>query len=162
MKNLIFDIYNLSHKDKSIKDAVRAFQRAGATVATVDVDPKTKKTLGVEYREVQFAFSDSQQVRFGVNASGDVAQVRLNGQSLPLKNPDDHAAAIKEIVAAMDKGRSKFQQKQARQKVALPGTIRTAAPKIEAVLQQKVTALNAQIADATTKRDSLKAQLGIV
>jgi phage shock protein A len=62
----------------------------------------------------------------------------------------------------MDKGRAKFQQKLARQKVALPGTIRTAAPKVEAVLQEKVSALNTQIAEATTKRDTLKAQLGAV
>ncbi|KVN83495.1 hypothetical protein [Burkholderia ubonensis] len=159
MKNLIFDIYNLSHKDASIKAAVRAFAKAGAQVTTVDVDPKTKKTLGVEYREVQFAFADSQQVRFGVNASGDVAQVRINGRSIPLKNPDDHGAAIKEIVAAMDKGRAKFQQAQAKIKLALPATIRTAAPRLEQVWSEKVNAINAEIEKATEKRDGLKAQL---
>jgi hypothetical protein len=159
MKNLIFDIYNLSHKDSAIKAATRAFLKAGAEVVSVDVDAKTKKTLGVEYREVQFGFADSQQVRFGVNASGDVAQVKLNGSSLPLKNPDDHGAAIKEIVAAMDKGRKKFQQQQAKIKLALPSTIRTAAPRLEQVWTDKLKALNEEIAQATEKRDNLKAQL---
>jgi len=160
MKNLIFDIYNLSHKDKAIADARRAFARAGATVATVDVDGKTKKALGVEYREVQFSFADSQTVRFGVNASGDVAQVRINGKAVPLKNPDDHGEAIKEIVAFMDKGRTKFQAAMAKVKAPLPPTVRTAAPKLRDAWQSKVSALDESIAEATSKRDGLLAELG--
>lgn len=159
MKNLIFDIYNLSHKDKSISDAKRAFARAGAVVATVDVDAKTKKTLGVEYREVQFGFSDSQTVRFGVNASGDVAQVKINGHTVPLKNPDDHGAAIKEIVGLMTKGRTKFQAAMAKLKAPLPPTVRTAAPKLAQVWRDKVSGLDDAIAEATVKRDELKLQL---
>jgi Asp-tRNA(Asn)/Glu-tRNA(Gln) amidotransferase A subunit family amidase len=160
MQNLIFDIYNLSHKDKAIADAKRAFARAGAQVVSVDVDAKTKTTLGIVYREVQFGFADSQIVRFGVNAHGDVAQVRINGKTVPLKNPDDHGAAIKEIVALMEKGRTKFQAALAKVKAPLPATVRTAAPRIEQVWREKVTALDTAIAEATEKRDGLRAQLG--
>jgi hypothetical protein len=160
MKNLIFDIYNLSHKDKAIATAKRAFARAGMEVTSVDVDSKTKKTLGVEYREVQFGFSDSQSIRFGVNATGDVAQVKLNGKSVPLKNPDDHGAAIEELSALMVKGRTKFQMALAKAKVTLPATIRTAAPKIELVLREKIAAIDEAITDATSRRDELKAQIG--
>jgi hypothetical protein len=159
MQNLIFDIYNLSHKDKAIADAKKAFKKAGATVVTVDVDAKTKKTLGIEYREVQFAFADSQTVRFGVNAAGDVAQVRINGKAIPLKNPDDHAAAIKEIAAAMDKGRTKFQAALAKTKTPLPPTVRTAMPKVLDAMKAKVAALDEAISEATTTRDGLLAQL---
>ena len=159
MNNLIFDIYNLSHKDKAIKDATKAFARAGATVATVDVDATTKRALGIEYREIQFGFSDSQTVRFGVNASGDVAQVRINGKAVPLKNPDDHGAAIKEITAFMAKGRTKFQAAMAKVKAPLPPSIRTAAPKLHEAWQSKVSALDESIAEATEKRDGLLAQL---
>ncbi|MDF0506603.1 hypothetical protein POK33_38275 [Burkholderia cenocepacia] len=157
MKNLIFDIYTLSHKDKSVSAAKRAFARAGAEVVTVDVDGKTKKTLGIEYREVQFSFADSQTIRFGVNASGDVAQVKLNGKSVPLKNPDDHGAAIDELVGMMVKGRSKFQAALARAKVALPPAIRSAAPKIEQVWRDKHAAIDEAIGEATHRRDELKA-----
>jgi Defence against restriction A N-terminal len=157
MKNLIFDIYNLSHKDKAIAMAKRAFARAGAEVATVDVDAKTKKTLGVEYREVQFGFADSQTIRFGVNATGDVAQVKLNGKSVPLKNPDDHGATIEELVALMVKGRTKFQASLAKARVTLPATIRTAAPKIAQVMRDKIAAIDDAITEATQKRDELKA-----
>ncbi|MFM0608679.1 hypothetical protein PQR05_29535 [Paraburkholderia sediminicola] len=160
MQNLIFDIYNLSHKDKAISDARRAFARAGASVVTVDVDAKTKKTLGVDYREVQFSFADSQTVRFGVNATGDVAQVRINGKSVPLKNPDDHGAAIKELVALMTKGRTKFQAAMAKVRAPLPPSVRTAAPKIEQQWREKVTSLDTAIGEATEKRDELLAQLG--
>jgi len=156
-KNLIFDIYNLSHKDKSVAAAKRMFARAGATVATVDVDAKTKRTSGIEYREIQFGFSDSQTVRFGVNASGDVAQVKVNGKVVPLKNPDDHAAAITEIVAFMDKGRTKFQAAMAKAKVMLPATIRSAAPKIEAVWRSKIAGLDEAIGEATQTLADLKA-----
>jgi hypothetical protein len=160
MKNLIFDIYNLSHKDKAIAAAKRAFAKAGAQVTSVDVDAKTKKTLGVEYREVQFGFADSQTIRFGVNATGDVAQVKVNGKTVPLKNPDDHGAAIDELVALMTKGRSKFQAALAKAKVALPPGIRTAAPKLEQVLREKITAIDEAITDATQRRDELKALAG--
>ncbi len=160
MKNLIFDIYNLSHKDKAIATAKRAFAKAGAEVASVDVDAKTKKTLGVEYREVQFGFSDSQTIRFGVNASGDVAQVKLNGKTVPLKSPDDHGEAIKELVALMTKGRTKFQAALAKAKVALPAGIRTTAPKLEQTLRDKITAIDEAITEATQKRDELKAIMG--
>jgi hypothetical protein len=159
MKNLIFDIYNLSHKDKSIAAAKRAFARAGVEVTSVDVDAKTKKTLGIEYREVQFGFADSQSVRFGVNASGDVAQVKINGKVIPLKNPDDHGKAIAEIVAALNKGRAKFQAAMAKVKMALPPSVRTAAPKLEQVWREKVTALDEAIESATEKLNGLKAQL---
>jgi hypothetical protein len=159
MQNLIFDIYNLSHKDKAIADAKRAFAKAGAKVVTVDVDQSTKKALGIEYREIQFAFADSQTIRFGVNASGDVAQVRVNGKAIPLKDPHDHGAAIKELVAVMDKGRTKFQAAYAKQKAPLPPAVRTAAPKVLDALKQKVSALDEAITEATTQRDSLRAQL---
>jgi hypothetical protein len=159
MQNLIFDIYNLSHKDKAIADAKKAFKKAGATVVSVDVDAKTKKALGIEYREVQFGFADSQTVRFGVNASGDVAQVRINGKAVPLKNPDDHAEAIKEIAAAMDKGRTKFQAALAKTKTPLPPTVRTAMPKVLDAMKAKVSALDEAISEATVTRDGLLAQL---
>jgi hypothetical protein len=159
MKNLIFDIYNLSHKDKSIAAAKRAFARAGVEVTSVDVDAKTKKTLGIEYREIQFGFADSQNVRFGVNAAGDVAQVKINGKTIPLKNPDDHGKAIAEIVAVLDKGRAKFQAAMAKVRMALPATVRTAAPKLEQVWREKVAALDTAIEAATEKLNGLKAQL---
>lgn len=120
MKNLIFDIYNLSHKDKAIATARREFDRAGAQVTSVDVASTTKKALGVEYREVQFGFADSQNVLFGITATGDVAQVKLNGKVVAMKNQDDHGKAIAEIVTLMTKGRAKFQAALARKKVALP------------------------------------------
>ncbi|WP_186083672.1 hypothetical protein [Burkholderia gladioli] len=159
MKNLIFDIYNLSHKDRSIAAAKRAFLKAGAEVTSVDVDPKTKRTSGVEYREIQFGFADSQSIRFAVNATGDVAQVKLNGSLTPLKNQDDHAAVIKELVALMERARPKIQAKLAKIKMALPPSIRTAAPRMEVMLRDRVESLDRDIATATAKRDELKAKV---
>lgn len=161
MKNLIFDIYNLSHKDKAIATAKREFDRVGAQVTSVDVASTTKKALGVEYREVQFGFADSQNVLFGITATGDVAQVKLNGKVVAMKNQDDHGKAIAEIVALMTKGRAKFQAALARKKVALPPAIRTAAPKLQARLQEQLDATNAAIEQATARLETLKAHVTV-
>ena len=83
-KNLIFDFYNLNGKDKSVAAAKRYFARAGATVTSVDVDTKIKKIMGVESREVQFGFADSQTVSFGVTGTGDIYQVKVNSKRLPM------------------------------------------------------------------------------
>lgn len=147
-KALIFNFFELSGKDESIKKAKRYFSQAGATVTSVDVDAKVRRTLGISYREAQFGFADSQTVSFGITQSGDVYQVKINGKPFPLKSQDDHIKAISEIVAGMSKGRAKFQAALAKVKIALPGTIRTAAPKMEQVLRDKIVAVDEAIAVA--------------
>lgn len=156
-KHLIFDFYNLTGKDKSITAAKRYFARAGATVTSVDVDAKTKKVLSVETRDVQFGFADSQTVHFGVTATGDIYQVKINGKLIPIKYQDDHAKAIGEIVAAMDKGRGKFQTALSKVRATLPPSIRTAAPKLELVLREKISAVDEAIGAAQQKLASLQA-----
>ncbi|MCA8037130.1 hypothetical protein LGM46_29620 [Burkholderia arboris] len=151
MKNLIFDFYNLSGSDAATRTAKRYFLRAGAQVTSVDVDATTKKIGGVEYREVQFGFADSQNVRFGVTASGDVAQVQLNGKPFPIKAQDDHVKAIAEIVSALDRGRKRFQAKLARVPVKLPPSIRTAVPNVERQLREQLAAVDESI-DAAKQR----------
>lgn len=156
-KTLIFGFYELSDKDKSIAKAKRYFAQAGANVTSVDVDAKVKRTMGVSFREVQFGFADSQTVSFGVKNTGDVYQVKVNGKITPIKSQDDHLKAITEIVAAMDKGRAKFQAAMAKVKVALPASIRTAAPKMEQVLREKIVAVDEAITAAKEKLASLQA-----
>ena len=147
-KALIFDFFNLSEKDKATTKAKRYFEQAGATVTSVDVDAKAKRTAGVSYRDVHFGFADSQTVSFGVKATGDVYQVKVNGRLTPLKHQDDHLKAIGEIVAAMAKGRAKFQAALAKVKVDLPKSIRTAAPKMEAVLREQIAEVDTAISAA--------------
>ncbi len=156
-KNLIFDFYNLNGKDKSVAAAKRYFARAGATVTSVDVDTKIKKIMGVESREVQFGFADSQTVSFGVTGTGDIYQIKVNGKLLPMKNQEDHVKAIAEIVVAMERGRSKFQAALAKAKVELPPSIRTAAPKLEHVLREKISAIDEAIGEARQKLALLQA-----
>ncbi|WP_321946571.1 hypothetical protein [Paraburkholderia sp. J10-1] len=158
-KNLVFDFFNLSNKDAAIKKASRYFLRAGATVASVDVLPTVKRLAGVEYREVQFGFADSQTVLVGVTATGDVGQVKLNSKALPIKAQDDHVAAISEIVGAMDRGRKRFQAALTRVKVALPPSIRTAAPKIEQELRERIAVVDEAIEGAKQRVVVLEAQV---
>ncbi|WP_211473787.1 hypothetical protein [Collimonas humicola] len=65
---------------------------------------------------------------------------------MPLKHQDDHVAAIGEMVGKMDADRSKFQAAMAKVRIRLPVSIRTAAPKLEVALQDKVNELDEAIA----------------
>lgn len=141
--NFIFTFEELgSAKDKALKQVVKQFTKAGAVVAgSPEVGTSTKRTAGISYREVFVTFVDSQQVTLRVKQSGDIYQVLLNGKVIPIKNQDDHAAAVAEIVGAMNAGRAKFEKALVAAKVKLPAGIRTAAPKMEQVLTEKRDAL---------------------
>lgn len=146
MKNLLFSFEDLTVKDKAAKQAIRYFSRAGANVVQQDIPSALKRSSGVTYREMALTFADSQTVVLRIKQSGDIFQVLLNGKVLPIKNQDDHVKAIAEVVQAMDAGRSKFQKILAAAKVKPPAGIRTAAPRMEAVLTEKRDALKSAIA----------------
>ncbi len=145
---------------KALKKLAQAFMRAGTPVAATDVDPKTKRTSGMNYRVVLLTFADNQKVQLGVKTTGDIFEVKINGSVLPIKAQDDQRKAVAEIVKALDSGRAKFQAKLARQKVALPKGITTAAPKMEQKLAQASADLDDQIAKAKTRVNELRAELG--
>lgn len=146
--------------NKAIKKLVQAFTRAGTPVATADVDPKVKRSVGVNYRQVQITFVDNQTVTLGVKTTGDIFEVRVNGSVTPLKNQDDQVKAVAEISKMLDAGRAKFQQKLARQKVALPKGLQSTAKTMEAKLAEAKTSLDADIAAAQARIAELKAELG--
>lgn len=145
-----------------LKKLTAAFDAAGATIVSSSSDGKAKRTAGVSYKTLDIAFADSQQIELQVKQTGDVFQVKLNGQVVPLKNPDDHKAAIKELVAKMDAGRAKFQKKLTMVRAELPKGTKSVAPQKTVALAARVSELDTQIADATTKRDALKGELGIL
>lgn len=147
MKNLLFSFGNLSATDPGVKKAVLQFERAGSKVAQTDAMTGLKRSSGVSYRELYLVFSDSQRVVLRIKQSGDIFQVLLNGAIMPIKNQDDHVAAVAEIAKAMDAGRTKFQRKLAAIKVKPPAGIRTAAPRMEQVLIQKRDMLKEAIAE---------------
>lgn len=129
-KNILFTFEELTGKDKPTRELTRIFKRAGVDVAQVDVNPSIKRTSGITYRELLLTFADSQQVVLRIKQTGDVYQILLNGKVMPLRAQDDHAAAVAEVVKAMDAGRAAFQKKLAMVRPALPPSIRTAAPQM--------------------------------
>lgn len=145
---------------KALKKLAQAFMRAGTPVAATDVDPKTKRSSGINYRQVLLTFADNQKVQLGIKTTGDIFEVKVNGSVLPIKAQDDQRKAVAEIVKALDAGRAKFQAKLARQKVALPKGITTAAPKMEQKLAQASADLDAQITTAKARVNELRAELG--
>ena len=144
---LLFSFEDLSIKDKAAKQAMKYFTRAGANVVAQDVSTQVKRTSGISYREMKLTFADSQTATFRIKQSGDIFQFLLNGKLTPIKNQDDHVAAIGEIVGMLNAGRTKFQAKLAKALVKLPATIKTAAPKMLAVLTEKRDNLKSAIAD---------------
>ncbi|MXS82382.1 hypothetical protein [Nitrosomonas oligotropha] len=156
MKNLLFDFNDLSPNGKAAKQVSRYFAQAGSHVVQQDVSSQVKRSSGVSYREMTLTFADSQKVTMRIKQTGDIYQVLLNGKLLPIKNQDSHADAIAEIVKAMDAGRSKYQKLLAAAKVKLPDGIRTAAPKMKAVLTEKRDALKSAIAEVRAQIEKYK------
>lgn len=154
---ILFSFQDMATGDKASKIVDRYFSRAGANVVQNDVLSSVKRSSGVSYREMALTFADSQTVVLRVKQSGDIFQVLLNKRVLPIKNQDDHVAAISEIVKAMDSGRTKFQKTLARTKVKPPAGIRTAAPKIEQTLTEKRDALIEAIAAVREETARLRA-----
>lgn len=154
--SLLFSFSDLSVKDKAAKEAAKYFSRAGANVVQQDVAIAVKRSAGISYREMTLSFADSQKAVLRIKSTGDIYQVLLNNKILPIKNQDDHVAAIAEIVKAMDSGRTKFQKLLVAIKVKPPVGIRTAAPKMEQVLTQKRDALKSAIAEVRAEIDKYK------
>lgn len=158
--DLLITFDDLKPNNKSLKKLAQAFARAGTPVATIDTDGRAKRTSGVTYRDVVLTFVDNQKLTLSFKQTGDIAQVKLNGSVVPLKNQGDQVKAVSELVSMLDAGRAKFQAKLARQKVVMPSGIRTAAPKLEVKLQEASAKLSQDIADAQARVAELKAELG--
>lgn len=158
--DLLISFDDLKVGAKALKKLVQAFTRAGAPVASTDVDPRTRRTSGINYRQVLITFTDNQSVTLGVKTTGDIFEVKVNSLALPIKAQDDQKKAVAEIVQALDSGRAKFQAKLAAQKVALPKGITTAAPRMEAVLQEAQAQLDQNIESAKARVNELRAELG--
>lgn len=156
-KQLLFSFDDLSVKDKAVKAVAQAFQRTGAPVASVEVDPKLRRASGITYRELVLIFADSQTVTLRVKQSGDIYQVVVNQKVLPITNQDDHLKAVGEVVRILERGRTAFQKKLANTKVALPSQLTTAVPKIEVQLTQRRDELKVLVADARTELETLRA-----
>lgn len=143
--NILFNFGNLTGKDPASKKAIQYFTRAGARVVSALASGGVKRNAGISYKEIVFTFTDNQVVSLLIKSTGDIYQAKVNGGVAPIKNQEDQVMAIGELVAAMDAKRTKFQQALARTRVALPPTLRTAAPKIELALQEKISSLNQAI-----------------
>lgn len=154
---LVFTFEDLSSKDKAAKEAVKQFKKAGATVAQVDVGGNAKKTSGFAYRELFLTFTDSQIITMRIKESGDIYQVLLNKKIVPIRNQDDHTKAIKEMADMMARGRAAFQKRQAIKKVVMPSSIKTAAPKLEVALADRVQVLRSKVEQARTTLAELTA-----
>ena len=61
MKTLVFDFKEIGEKsDKATRKALQLFARAGLEVVSASVDPKSKRSSSISYRDVNFVFADSQ------------------------------------------------------------------------------------------------------
>lgn len=147
MKTLNFDFGAVTANDKTLREVTKLFERAGVQVVNSEVAKSVIKRQGIATRDVTFTFADSQTVTMSVKESGDVFQVKINGGLVPVREQDDHARAIKEIAALLDRRRAAFQKAMARAKMPTPPIARASRTSVLAAL--------------TTKRDGLKEAIGI-
>ena len=148
---------DLSSKDKALNALQRAFKAAGAEPVEVTIDPRIRRTSGINYRQVHFLFADSQQVVMHIKRPGDVYRVKLNGSEMPIKDQDDQKAAIAEIVARMDSKRPSFQKRLAKKKVVVPKGVTVTRPKRKQLLTDQVTALKAEHAELEQRLEAAQA-----
>lgn len=147
MKNLLFSFNDLSSSGRVEKKLKTYFGNAGANAISIDVDSKIKRTAGFKNRQISLTFADSQTVAMQIKESGDVFQVKLNGRVIPIKSQDDHKAAIAEITAKMDAGRTAFQKKLAKAKAPKPKGVKVSRKKRLDVVTEKRDGLKEAIAD---------------
>lgn len=157
MKNILIDFALLAtDAARALRKVTQQFQRAGLPVLKAESDGRNKRTASISYREAVLSFEDSQQVLMRIKASGDIYQVLINGRLTPIKDQDDHAAAIKEIVAKLDKGRQAYQKRLAAMQMKPPEGIKTAAPKLKDALQAQLKSVTEQIAAAESELAQLQ------
>ncbi|SFL23922.1 hypothetical protein SAMN05216302_104611 [Nitrosomonas aestuarii] len=157
MKKMLFSFNDMASGDKASRVVEKSFSRKGSNVVQSDISTSVKRSSGHSYREMTLTFADSQTVVLRVKQTGDIFQVMLNKKALPIKNQDDHDAAIEEIVKGMNAGRTKFQNALARAKVRPPKGIRTTAPKMEVSLTEKRDALKVAIASVREEIAEIRA-----
>ena len=136
---------------------MKLFSKNHAEVVSQSIDTKIKRSSGISYREMSLTLGDSQVVVLRIKSSGDIFQVVLNKKLMPIKHQDDQAAAVIEIVNAVNAGRTKFQKKLAALAAKLPVAIKTAAPKMLVTLTARRDELKSAIADVETEIDALAA-----
>ena len=157
MKNLLFDFANINDKDRTFKKAIQAFNRAGANVVSSDVDKATSRRAGITFRNVHFTFADGQKVTMAIKQSGDVFEVKLNDKLIPIRNQDDHADAIKEVVGKMDGGRAAYQKALAKVKVPVPPAARVSRATLIKAKEQRRDDLKVAVAEAEKTLEELTA-----
>jgi predicted amino acid-binding ACT domain protein len=141
----------------ALRKFTQVLTRVGIAVLNVESDGKTKKLVGVSYREATLTFADSQTLALKVKETGDVFEVRLNGKVVPVKAQDDFNAAAKELANLLDTGRAKFQKRLSLMQMRPPEGAKTAAPTLRARLQTQFDELGVAIEDATQELAALQA-----
>lgn len=148
---LLFSFNKILKTDPSLKTIQKEFKRYGSEVVQIDVASTVKKMSGIEYREISMTFADSQVVTLRVKSSGDIFQVLINGKVKPIVAQDDHTAAIKEIVNAVQAGAAAFQKKLASKKIEVPDSktdskMTSGVNNLEEQLKERIEALKQEIA----------------
>jgi ribosomal protein S19E (S16A) len=154
------DFSSAQAADKALKKVSQLMIRAGQAVAGYEFNDKKRRVSGVTYREATLTLASGQVVVLRVNATGDIFQVTLNGNAVPLKNQTDSAAAVAEIAALAERNQAAFQKAQARKQIELPRGMRTTKPKQSQVYAERLAQLDTQIADRAATVADLQQQLG--
>lgn len=154
------DFSSASAAEGALKKIKQWMTRAGQPVVATEFIDKPKRSNSVTYREATLTLASGQLITLRVIATGDIFQAVLNKSVVPIKNHDDMAKAVVELARAAESNQVAFQKAQARVKVALPPGLNTPKPKMAQVLQERVSALEAQIVERKATVADLQQQLG--
>lgn len=165
---------------KGMAEAAGLFKKAGEEPTSYYVDPKVSRSQIAKrsYKKVFFIFSDSQRVELWISynktkpeQSGSIFKVKLGGAGvaektkateLPIKNQEDHPAAIKEIVSALVSRKKSFQIRLEKLKAPLPPKMRTPTVSRKKKLDTRLEEINTAIKEIDVEIRNTEAEIMVL
>lgn len=155
---LLIDYEGLAtNASNAMRRVSQLLTRAGLTVIDIASDGKQRTLAGIKFREVTLSFSDSQSLTLRIKATGDVYEVRVNGKVTPMREQNDPAKAVAELVKLLDATRARHQKRLAALAMKPPEGARTAAPRLKEALKTQIAEVDAAIAEARTELAAIEA-----
>lgn len=175
-KSILIDFSKTNAKGgaKGMAEAAKLFEKAGEPPLDFFVDKTVYRSQAAKrsYRKALFIFEDAQKAELWISfnkadpsKSGGIFKVKLGGAGvaektraieLPIKEQDDHPAAIKEIVAAISSRKKSFAARLEKLKVPRPPKMTTSRVSQKKQMDNKLAEIRQTIKEVDKEIDITK------
>jgi predicted nuclease with TOPRIM domain len=136
-----------------LKPIIKAFEKAGLPVSSVDAKNIAKRESGFLCKTAIFQFESGQKLHLKAKANGSIFQVKLNAMTIPIKHVDDLDKAVKEVIAFVERNEAAYLKRKQKQlerlKVKVPKikSVRTSVVKQTEELNAALETTNEAVAE---------------